>query len=145
MGGGMVVALYCDIRLCSDRATFRFPGAGYGLVVAASQLPAAVGQARAKDLILTGRTIDGAEAYEMGLVNKLVPHDALEGLARDYVRMIAQNSPRAVRYAKEVINLASLHQEAFRREQEANRELRGSDEQRARFDAATDRVVGPRA
>ena len=68
-----------------------------------------------------------------------------DGLPENYVRMIAQNSPRAVRYAKEVINLASLHQEAFRREQEANRELRGSDEQRARFDAATDRVVGPRA
>ncbi|MHB8576630.1 MAG: enoyl-CoA hydratase/isomerase family protein [Dehalococcoidia bacterium] len=142
MGGGTVTALHCDIRICSEAATFRFPGAGYGLVVAASLLPAAVGQARAKDLILTGRTIDAAEALEMGLVNKVVPADDVEALAKDYVHMIAANSPGAVRYAKQVVNLASLHREAIEREVAANRELRGGDEHRERFNAATDRVVG---
>lgn len=144
MGGGTVTALHCDIRLCSERASFRFPGAGYGLVVAAAYLPAAVGQARAKDLILTGRTIDAAEAYEMGLVNRVVPPEELGPLAREYARMIAANSPGAVRYAKQVIDLAALREEAIAREVEVNRELRSGDEHHARFRAATDRVVGPR-
>jgi len=124
MGGGTVTALQCDIRICSDEATFRFPGAAYGLVVAASLLPAAVGQARAKDLIFTGRTIDAAEALEMGLVNKVVPAARLEEVTRDYVRMIAANSPLAVAGAKRVINRASLHREAAGLEGEVNRELR---------------------
>ena len=142
-GGGTVTALHCDIRLCSEQASFRFPGAGYGLVVAAAHLPAAVGQARAKDLILTGRTIEATEAYEMGLVNRVTAADQLEPLAREYVRMIAANAPQAVRHAKQVINLASLREEAIAREIEINRELRAGAEHHARFSAATDRVVGP--
>lgn len=145
MGGGTVTALQCDIRICSDEATFRFPGAAYGLVVAASLLPAAVGQARAKDLIFTGRTIDAAEALEMGLVNKVVPAARLEEVTRDYVRMIAANSPLAVAGAKRVINRASLHREAAELEGEVNRELRAGADHSERFSRATDRVVGPRA
>ena len=145
MGGGTVTALQCDIRICSDEATFRFPGAAYGLVVAASLLPAAVGQARAKDLIFTGRTIDAAEALEMGLVNKVVPAARLEEVTRDYVRMIAANSPLAVAGAKRVINRASLHREAAGLEGEVNRELRQGVDHSERFSRATDRVVGPRA
>jgi crotonobetainyl-CoA hydratase len=145
MGGGTVTALQCDIRICSDEATFRFPGAAYGLVVAASLLPAAVGQARAKDLIFTGRTIDAAEALEMGLVNKVVPAARLEEVTRDYVRLIAANSPLAVAGAKRVINRASLHREAAELEGEVNRELRGGADHSERFSRATDRVVGPRA
>jgi enoyl-CoA hydratase/carnithine racemase len=145
MGGGTVTALYCDIRICSESATFRFPGAGYGLVVAAALLPAAVGQARAKDLIFTGRTIGAAEAFEMGLVNKVLPDDQLEAETREYVRMIAANSPHAVAGAKRVVNLAALHAEAFEEERRINRELRNGDDHSARFNQATDRVVGPRA
>ncbi len=145
MGGGTVTALQCDIRLCSDQATFRFPGAAYGLVVAASLLPAAVGQARAKDLIFTGRTIDAAEAYEMGLVNRIVSADGLEQMARDYVRMMAVNSPQALKYAKKVINRASLQPEAFELEGQVNRELRRGSDHAERFSRATDRVVGPLA
>jgi len=140
-----VVAAQADIRICSDEATFRFPGAAYGLVVAASLLPAAVGQARAKDLIFTGRTIDAAEALEMGLVNKVVPAARLEEVTRDYVRMIAANSPLAVAGAKRVINRASLHREAAGLEGEVNRELRQGVDHSERFSRATDRVVGPRA
>ncbi len=144
MGGGTVTALQCDIRLCSDQASFRFPGAAYGLVVAASLLPAAVGQARAKDLIFTGRTIDAAEAYSMGLVNRVVPAAELEPLAIEYVRMMAVNSPFALKYAKQVINRASLHPEAFELEGKVNRELRSGSDHTERFSSATDRVVGPR-
>jgi enoyl-CoA hydratase/carnithine racemase len=142
MGGGCVIALNCDIRFCSDDARFRFPGAGYGLVVAAAHLPAAIGQAQAKDLIFTGRTIGAAEAAQLGLVNRSVPRDELEALAIDYVRVIAANSPSAVRHAKRVINLATLDSEAIQGEIEANRQLRGGPDHVARFDAATTRVTG---
>jgi enoyl-CoA hydratase/carnithine racemase len=144
MGGGTVTALHCDIRIASENATFRFPGAGYGLVVAASLLPAAVGQARAKDLIFTGRTIAAAEALEMGLVNRVVPADRLEAVCAEYVVMIAASSPGAVSAAKRVINLAVLEEAAFEAEREANRELRGGADHSERFNRATDRVVGPR-
>lgn len=144
MGGGTVTALQCDIRICSDQASFRFPGASYGLVVAASLLPAAVGQARAKDLIFTGRTIDAGEALEMGLVNKVVSTDQLEAVTLDYARMIAANSPHAIQGAKRVINRASLDKEALQLEAEVNRELRQGADHSERFNRATDRVVGPR-
>lgn len=143
MGGGAVVALNCDIRFASDDATFRFPGAGYGLVVAASLLPAAIGQAKAKDLILTGRTVGATEACEMGLVNRVVGRDGLDALALEYVRMIAANSPKAVRASKHVMNLAALDHGAIGQELEYNRQLRGGDDHVARFGAAADRVVGP--
>ncbi|MFN0096359.1 MAG: enoyl-CoA hydratase/isomerase family protein [Dehalococcoidia bacterium] len=142
MGGGCVVALNCDIRFCSDDSRFRFPGAGYGLVVAAAHLPAAVGQAAAKDLVFTGRTLGAAEAAQLGLVNRSVTRAELEPLAVDYVRMIAGNSPSAVRHAKRVINLAALDNDAIEHELEANRQLRGGPDHVARFDAATTRVTG---
>ncbi|HLZ68804.1 MAG TPA: enoyl-CoA hydratase/isomerase family protein [Dehalococcoidia bacterium] len=145
MGGGTVTALQCDIRICSDRATFKFPGASYGLVVTASLLPAVVGQAQAKDLVFTGRAIDAAEALAMGLVNKVVPHEQLEAVALEYARMIAASSPLAIRHAKRVINAAALDAAAIALERDANRELRGGPDHTARFGAATDRVVGPRA
>jgi enoyl-CoA hydratase/carnithine racemase len=142
MGGGTVTALQCDIRICSDRAIFRFPGASYGLVVAASLLPAVVGQANAKDLVFTGRTIEAAEALALGLVNRVVPHAELERVALDYARMIAANSPLAIRLAKRVINAAALDAAAIELEREANRELRGGPDHTARFGAAADRIVG---
>jgi len=107
--------------------------------VAASLLPAVVGQARAKDLVFTGRTIDAAEALELGLVNKVVPHDQLEAVALEYARMIAANSPLAIRHAKRVINAASLDAAAAAMERDANRELRGGADHTARFGAATDK------
>ena len=80
-GGGAVLAVSCDIRIASERASFRFPGASYGLVVGGSQLPRIVGAPKAKELIFTARTVDAQEAERIGLVNHVVPHDALDGAA----------------------------------------------------------------
>jgi enoyl-CoA hydratase/carnithine racemase len=145
MGGGAVLALQCDIRLGADTAVWRFPGANYGLVVAASLLPAVVGQSRAKDLIFTTRRVDAAEAHSIGLLDRLVPVAELETLAREYVRMIAQNSPGALAWSKRVINAAALDTGAGSLEGEANWALRGGADHVDRFAQATDRVVGPRA
>jgi enoyl-CoA hydratase len=143
-GGGCVIAICCDIRIASDTASFRLPGANYGLVVGASRMPALVGLAKAKELIFTARVVDAAEALAIGLVNKVVPAADLEREVNAMALMMAENSPIAIRLSKEVMNAASGIEEAARLEAEANRTLRGSDEHRTRFRAAAERVTGQR-
>jgi len=140
-GGGAALACACDIRIASERASFRFPGASYGLVVAGSQLPRIVGAAKAKELIFTARVVGAEEAERMGLVNRVVPHDTLDDTARELARQIAEQSPPAVRWSKAVIDAASTVEKGIDLEIEANRALRGSPEQIARFRAATERVA----
>ncbi|MCB1647402.1 MAG: enoyl-CoA hydratase/isomerase family protein [Pseudomonadales bacterium] len=141
-GGGVRLAICCDIRLASDTSSYRFPGAEYGLVVGAATLPRLVGAAKAKEWILTTRRIDAQEARDEGLVNQLFAPDELMPAAMDMARQIAANSPIAVRLSKEVIDLATLDGDAMKLENDSNRKLRGSDEQRKRFNAATTRVTG---
>ncbi len=141
-GGGAVLAVGCDIRIASERASFRFPGASYGLVVAASQLARIVGLARAKELILTARVVEAAEAERIGLVNRVVPHDALDEAAWELAQQIAQNSPAAVRWSKAVIDAATTVERGEELEIEANRALRGTPDNVERFRDATERVAG---
>ncbi len=141
-GGGALLAINCDIRIASENARFRFVGASYGLVVGAFQLPRIVGAPLAKDLIFTTRTIDAQEALRIGLVNHLVPLEELEATVTKMALAIAANSRAAVMSSKQVIDIATSNREAFRREVEANLELRQSEEHRERFRAAAARVTG---
>lgn len=141
-GGGARLAVSCDIRLASPSATFRLPGSEYGLVVAAATLPRLVGAARAKELIFTARPFDAQEAFDYGLVNAIHPGDELLPAAWKMGEAIAAHSREAVREAKRVIDAATLSDEARAMEDEANRRLRGSTEQTARFRDATRRVTG---
>ena len=140
-GGGLSIALSCDFRLASVNATFRLPGASYGLVVAATLLTSAIGPAMAKDLIFTARTFDAQEALRIGLVNQVQPVAELESATLEYGRMIAANSPQAIWHAKRVINTAAISAAALEAEAEANRALRDGEDHVARFNEATDRVV----
>jgi len=141
-GGGAALALACDLRLASERASFRFPGASYGLVVGGSQLPRIVGAAKAKELIFTARTVDADEAERIGLVNRVVAHDELEAAAWELARQIAHQSPAAVRWSKAVIDAATEVDKGAQAEIAANRELRGSADHVTRFREATERVAG---
>jgi len=141
-GGGAALALSCDLRLASERASFRFPGASYGLVVGGSQLPRIVGPAKAKELIFTARIVEADEAERIGLVNRVVPHDELEGAAWELALQIAAQSLPAVLWSKAVINAATTVEKGIELEIEANRALRGSDDHVSRFRAATERVAG---
>jgi enoyl-CoA hydratase/carnithine racemase len=141
-GGGAVLAISCDLRIASQRASFRFPGAGYGLVVGGSLLPRVVGAPKAKELIFTGRTVAAAEAERIGLVNQLVPHDELDDVAWTLAEQIAANSPDALAWSKAVIDAASTLEKGVELEIEANRALRGSPDHVARFRDATERVAG---
>ena len=141
-GGGAVLAIACDIRLAVTAATFRLPGAEYGLVVGAAQLPRLVGASKAKEWILTARKFDAAEAHTYGLVSSLHEPDALMAAALELADAIAANSVAAVRESKRVIDAATLSDAAAEMQSSANRELRGSPEQSERFRTATRRVTG---
>jgi enoyl-CoA hydratase len=141
-GGGAVLAISCDLRVASDRASFRFPGASYGLVVGGSQLPRIIGAPKAKELIFTAQVVDAAEAAAIGLVNRVVPHDALDREVEQLAQQIAAQSPNALRWSKAVIDAASVIEKGGEMEVEANRALRGSPDHVERFSAASERVAG---
>lgn len=141
-GGGARLAIGCDIRLAAENATFRLPGSEYGLVVAAATLPRLVGAERAKELIFTARKFTAQEALSYGLVSAVYPQAELLTAAWEMAQTIAVHSAGAVREAKRVIDAATLSDEARKMEDDANRRLRGSDEQTARFRDATRRVTG---
>jgi enoyl-CoA hydratase/carnithine racemase len=141
-GGGAALAAVCDIRIASRTATFRFPGAEYGLVVGAAHLPRLVGAAVAKDLLLTARRFDAEEAARIGFANRVVEPEDLLPAVMDLAGQIAANSPVAVQATKAVIDAASLSEQALTLEAEANRRLRAGDDHRTRFRDAARRVVG---
>jgi enoyl-CoA hydratase/carnithine racemase len=144
-GGGAVFAINCDIRVCGERARFRFVGASYGLVVGASRLPSIVGAPVAKELIFTARTVDAQEALRIGLANHVVPDADLERVVLEMAALIAEHAPGALIASKEVIDIAAGTSPAAKREIEHNLELRNSDEHKQRFRAAAERVVRPDA
>lgn len=108
LGGGMELALACDLRISSDRARFGQPEVWLGLIPAwggSTRLARLLGPAKAKELILTGQMINAQEAFRLGLVNKIVPDGEELRAAIDLARMIhTKGAPLAVREAKRVIN-----------------------------------------
>jgi enoyl-CoA hydratase/carnithine racemase len=111
-GGGTELLLACDLRVAAAHAQFGLtettlaiiPGAG-----GTQRLPRLIGRSRAKDLILTGRKLDAAEAERIGLVNRLAPAGALRETALELARTIAANGPIAVRAAKAAIDQGTEH------------------------------------
>ena len=141
-GGGALLALACDIRIADHASSYRFPGAEYGLVVGAAWLPRLVGAAKAKELIYTARKLEANEALQSGLVSYLYDTDKVLPAALALAEQIAKNSPIAVRESKRVIEMATLDRDAEQLETQINKSLRGSDEQRDRFNRATTKVTG---
>ena len=107
LGGGFELALCCDFIYASDKAKLGFPETtlgihpGFGGTQRTAKL---VGTAKAKELIFTGKTINAQEAYEIGLVNKVVPHDQLMNEVLAIAEKIKANGPFGIRLAKECIN-----------------------------------------
>jgi enoyl-CoA hydratase len=107
LGGGLELALACSIRIGSEQAQFGAPEVKLGIIPGdggTQRLPRLIGLGRAMEMILTGDFIDAAEAYRIGLLNQVVPHDELMENAMDLAKKIAKRPPLAVRYAKEAVN-----------------------------------------
>lgn len=104
IGWGMELALYADIRIASERASFSEMFIKRGLIADVGgfyRLPAIVGPAKAAELLFTGDAVDAAEALRIGLVTEIAPHDDLLARARALASRIATNAPLALRYMKE--------------------------------------------
>ena len=140
-GGGALVSIMCDIRVASDTAAFRFPGAQYGLVVGGAQLPRIVGAAFAKELTFTSRVVRADEALRIGLVNHVVPVADVESTAMEMARAIAANSPPALIATKETIDRATEVDAGLEKEATWNHVLRTTPEHHERFRAAAERVA----
>jgi enoyl-CoA hydratase/carnithine racemase len=110
VGGALEVALGCDLRVASSDAQFGLPEVRFGLIPdvgGSTRLPAVVGLGRAKELIMTGRTIDAAEAERIGLVNRVVAPEELERATQALVEELLANSHIAVGRAKRVIDASA--------------------------------------
>jgi enoyl-CoA hydratase/carnithine racemase len=104
VGWGMDLSLLCDVRIASERARFGELFVKRGLVADVGGLwflPRILGPAKAAELLFTGDVIDAAEALRIGLVSRVVPHDALGEAARELACRIAANPPLALRFLKE--------------------------------------------
>ncbi|MCS3843368.1 enoyl-CoA hydratase/isomerase family protein [Microbacterium sp. AK031] len=103
VGGGLELALACDLRIAATDAIFAMPEVGLGSLPGSGglqRLPPVVGAGIAKEWILTGRQVTADEAHLRGLVNQVVERDALDDAARELAQELASKSPLAVRLAK---------------------------------------------
>ena len=109
LGGGCELAMMCDVLIAAETAKFGQPEIKLGVLPGmggSQRLTRAVGKAKAMDMILTGRTIDAAEAERIGLVSRVVAADDLLEEANAVATMISQMSRSASRMAKEAVNRA---------------------------------------
>jgi enoyl-CoA hydratase/carnithine racemase len=106
MGGGLVLALWCDLRVASTRAKFGAVGVKVGLMASNVQLTRFFTEARARDALLTGRTIEAEEALRVGLVSSVVAPDALMAEATAWAQAIARRDPALVARLKHAVNHA---------------------------------------
>ncbi len=103
IGGGLAVALTCDLRICTDDSRFAIPAARLGLGYGFGGIKALidlVGPAIAKEILFTARQFSAEEALRVGLVNRVTSRDQLEPLVREYAAMIGANAPLTIRAAK---------------------------------------------
>ena len=107
LGGGCELAMACHIRIASEAAKFGQPEVKLGLIPGyggTQRLPRLVGKGRALQLLLTGEVIDAAEAYRIGLVNRLVPAGELLAAATTMMKTILANAPLALAQCIEAVN-----------------------------------------
>jgi enoyl-CoA hydratase/carnithine racemase len=104
--GGLLVAMMCDIAVASDRATFRVPELLRGVPDAtyAAALPAHVGLAVARDLLLSARRFDAAEAQRLGVISRVVAHEDLRAAALEAARQVLRTAPEARVHTKRMLN-----------------------------------------
>jgi enoyl-CoA hydratase len=106
LGGGCELALAGDIILASENAQFGLPEVGLGIIPGfggTQRLPRLIGRTRALEVILTGRRLRADEAFQMGLVNRVVPREDLIPTAEAMARTIAEKAPLAVALAKRAL------------------------------------------
>jgi len=129
-GAGLSIALACDLRIASDRAKFTTAfakvgfGGDFGITWPLTRL---LGEAKAKELLFLSDILSAAQALELGLVNRVVPHDELLTSAHELALRIARGPQVSYRYMKENVHLASASDYATLLDREAWTHLRCSE------------------
>ena len=106
IGGGVNVAISCDLRVASTNSTFAIPASRLGLgyrYSAMKNLTHLVGPGHAKDIFFTARRLDAAEAHRIGLVNRIAEPEKLDALLAEYTTSICQNAPLTLKAGKRII------------------------------------------
>ena len=109
IGGGLGLAVCCDLRFCSEKSKFGLPAAKLGLGYAFENLKRlvdVVGPGAARDITFSARQIDAQEALRVGLVQRILPEAELTDFVVDYARTVAGNAPLTVKSMKHIINEA---------------------------------------
>lgn len=112
MGGGLEVALACDIRICEQQAQMALPEASVGLLpcgLGSQHLPWLVGEAWAKRMMLLGERVKAEQAVQIGLVQEVVPTGTVLEKALELAAKVESQSPTSVRYCKQLIMQARQH------------------------------------
>jgi len=107
LGGGLEVAMACDIRIASENAKMGQTEINIGLIPGwggTQRLTRLIGMTKAKELIFTGKMIDAKTAEQLGLVNMVIPQDKFREAVRQFALELAQKAPVAIRVAKALIN-----------------------------------------
>ena len=110
LGGGLELAMCCHIRVAGPDARFGQPEVKLGLTPGyggTQRLPRLIGRGRALELLMTGDTIDAAEAYRYGLVNYVTPQHELLPFCRQWLRKVLRNSPVAIGLTLEAVSLGA--------------------------------------
>ncbi len=110
LGGGMELALSTDIRIGYEKTVVGFPEVGLGIIpgfAGTQRMSRLIGTSRTKELIFTARTVKGQEAYELGILNKLVSVEELLSSAEELAAAMIKNAPLAVEKAKHIIQVGS--------------------------------------
>ncbi|MBR72650.1 MAG: enoyl-CoA hydratase [Rhodospirillaceae bacterium] len=116
IGGGLGIAAACDIRIASENATFAIPAAKLGLGYRSKNLQRVVqlvGPSFATEIIVTARQFNVQEAYEMGLVNRVVKHSQLNSFSGEYADSISNNAPMTIFAAKTAIRYMQQQNHKF--------------------------------
>jgi len=107
LGGGLEVAMACDLRIASDKAKMGQTEINIGLIPGwggTQRLTRLIGKTKAKELVFTGKMIDAKTAEQLGLVNMVVPADQFREAVRKFAMELAEKAPVALRIAKALIN-----------------------------------------
>lgn len=135
VAGGMEMLQGLDIRIASEKARFAIQEVKWGIVPGGGstvRLPKQIPFCLAMEILLTGNKITAEEAYRIGIINKVVPHDKVMETAREYAQVISENGPLAVRYIKEsvITSMGVSQEEAFARETELAYKAMASEDAR---------------
>ena len=111
LGGGNELAIHCDFRLASDKASFGQPEVNLGLITgwgATYVLPRLVGKSLAAEMMMTGRRLNAEEALRAGLVNAVYPAGEFEAKVQEFVKALVDDPPLAIAAMKKLVNLEGL-------------------------------------